>query len=227
MSTIDTSSSKVNPYDALGLSSSTSQTKSSDGLQDQFMTLMLTQMKNQDPLKPMENGEFLAQLAQFNTVSGIQELQKSFSDFASSMQTNQALQASGLVGRSVAVPGPGVMLKDGANVEGDVVLPSGTANLQLGIYNSNGVLVRSIDMGTQPAGDVPFTWDGLSDTGARMPAGVYQISAQGSVDGEAKAYAIKAYATVESVSMSGGSQGIQLNLAGLGTVPFSNVQQVR
>lgn len=224
MSTIDPTGS--NPYDALGLGSNKSEAKESDGLQDQFMTLMLTQMKNQDPLEPMENGEFLAQLAQFNTVSGIQDLQKSFSDFAASMQTNQALQASGLVGRSVSVPGPNVNLNSGSSVDGSVTLTASTDNLQLNVYDGTGQLVRSIGMGSQSAGEIPFSWDGRANDGTPLPSGVYQISAEGVVGGEPTAMETKAYATVESVSM-GGAQGVQLNLAGIGAVPFSSVQQVK
>ncbi len=225
MSTIEPTSS--NPYEALGLSSSKTEAAGSDDMQDQFMTLMLTQMKNQDPLKPMENGEFLAQLAQFNTVTGVQELQQSFENFALSMQTNQALQASSLVGREVSVPGPEVMFNSGSNVEGEVMLPSSTNNLQLSIYDGSGQLVRTIGMGTQAAGEIPFSWDGLASDGTPMPSGVYQLSAEAMIDGAPTALATKAYATVDSVSMAGGSQGIQLNLAGIGTVPFSDVQQVK
>jgi len=225
MSTIDPTS--VNPYDSLGLGSKKTEAKGSDGLQDQFMTLMLTQMKNQDPLKPMENGEFLAQLAQFNTVTGVQELQKSFSDFAASMQTNQALQASSLVGREVAVPGPDVMLNSGSNVQGSVMLPASTPNLQLSVYDGSGQLVRTIGMGTQASGEVPFSWDGLANDGTALPSGVYHLSAEAPIDGETTALATRIDATVESVSMAGGAQGIQLNLAGIGTRPFSDVQQVK
>ena len=224
MSTIE--STGTNPYESLGLAPK-KETQGSDGMQDQFMTLMLTQMKNQDPLKPMENGEFLAQLAQFNTVTGVQDLQKSFADFAASMQTNQALQASGLVGRSVSVPGPDVMLNSGTNVQGNVKLPSSTNDLQLSIYDGSGQLVRSIGMGTQAAGDIPFSWDGLANDGTPLASGVYELRAEATIEGAPVALATQVDATVESVSMAGGAQGIQLNLAGIGTVPFSDVQQVK
>lgn len=225
MSTIETSG--TNPYESLGLAPKKGAANGSDGMQDQFMTLMLTQMKNQDPLKPMENGEFLAQLAQFNTVTGVQDLQKSFADFAASMQTNQALQASGLVGRSVSVPGPDVMLNSGTNVQGNVKLPSSTTDLQLSIYDGSGQLVRTIGMGTQAAGDITFSWDGLANDGTPLGSGVYELRAEATIEGAPVALATQVDAQVESVSMAGGAQGIQLNLAGIGTVPFSDVQQVK
>lgn len=225
MSTIDPTGAST--YEALGLAPSSSEAKESDDLQEQFMTLLLTQLKNQDPMEPMENGEFLTQLAQFNTVSGIQDLQKSFSDFASSMQTNQALQASGLVGRQVAVPGPGVMLGSSGVVEGSISLPAGTNDLQLKVYTGSGQLVRTIGMGTHSAGDVPFSWDGLASDGSALPSGVYKVSAEATIDGAPTSLQTTAFATVDSVSMAGGVQGIQLNLAGIGSVPFSSVQQVK
>ncbi len=225
MSTIEQTS--VNPYDSLGYSARKEPAKESNGMQDEFMTLMLTQMKNQDPLKPMENGEFLAQLAQFNTVTGVQELQKSFEDFASSMQANQALQASGLVGRQVAISSSEAMLEQGGTVEGTMTLPSSTNNLQLGVYDSSGQLVRKIAMGTQSAGEHSFSWDGLADDGSQLPPGVYHISAEAEIDGAPTSLETKTYATVESVSMAGGAQGIQLNLSGIGTVSFSEVTQVK
>ena len=225
MSTIDPRA--VSPYDSLGLSSTSTGAPKGDGLQDQFMTLMLTQMKNQDPLKPMENGEFLAQLAQFNTVSGIQELQTSFADFATSMQTNQALQASGLVGRSVSLPGPAVALTNTGPVEGTVTLPASTTNLRLAVYDSSGQLVRTIGMGAQGEGQVAYRWDGLSSNGTALPPGRYQVMAEALIDGTPTAVSSASYATVESVNLSGSGHGIQLNVAGIGAVPFSEVQQVR
>src|SRR5690625_1502858 len=71
--------------------------------QEDFLKLMVTQLQNQDPFSPMENGEFLAQIAQFTTATGIQELQQSFERFSSNIKTEQALQAASLVGRNVVV----------------------------------------------------------------------------------------------------------------------------
>jgi flagellar basal-body rod modification protein FlgD len=224
MSTINPVSS--NSYESLGLSTKKEPEKAAS-TEDEFLTLMLAQLKNQDPTEPMDNGAFLAQLAQINTASGIEGLQSSFSNFSASMQSNQALQASGLVGRSVSVPGPEVMLNSGSSVEGGVMLSTSTSELQLSVYDGRGQLVRNIGMGTQTAGDIPFNWNGLANDGTPLPSGVYTIKAEAMVDGSLTAMGTKAYATVESVSMASGSQGIQLNLAGIGTVPFSNVQQVR
>ena len=224
MSTIDTTGS--NPYEALGLTSRKSTVKEGDGLQDQFMTLMLTQMKNQDPLKPMENGEFLAQLAQFNTVSGINELQKSFTDFASSMQGNQALQASTLVGRSVLVDGNTVQLSPQGGAEGSAELPFSTSSTRLLIHDAGGQLVRSMDFGGQAAGTMNFSWDGMDGSGNRAPPGNYSITAEAAIDGQMQALHTKVVGAVESVTLGQGGREISLNVAGMGEIALSRVNQI-
>lgn len=224
MSSVNPTSS--NPYEAMGLASSKNTAKAGDGLQDQFMTLMLTQMKNQDPLKPMENGEFLAQLAQFNTVSGIQDLQKSFSDFASSMQTNQALQASGLVGRSVLVASETGVLSQGASLDGQINLPQSTAGLSMDIYDMSGQAVRHIDMGSHGAGPVRFSWDGKADSGELLPSGSYTVKANAQMNGQNQAISTYVAAHVDSVTLGQGGAAPTLNLAGLGAVPLAQVQQI-
>ena len=224
MSTIDPNISST--YDALGLTPRRGAPKEGDGLQDQFMTLMLTQMKYQDPLKPMENGEFLAQLAQFNTVSGIQELQKSFAAFAGSMQGNQALQASTLVGRQVLVEGDRVALAQQGGVEGVAQLPQSTQSLRLAIHDASGQLVQSIELGPQRSGEVPLYWNGMDGNGNRAAPGDYFISAAASIDGQMQALPTQVVATVESVTLGQGGREITMNVSGQGEVPMSLVSKV-
>lgn len=193
--------------------------------QDQFLELMVAQLKNQDPLKPMQNGEFLGQLAQFGTVSGIQDLQKSFSGLASSLQSNQALMASSLVGRSVLAPGDSGTLVPGASLRGAVDLPKSAQNVVLDITDSGGQLVRRLELGAQTAGAARFSWDGLNSTGALAPAGIYKLTAQ--VQGGNERYAVNTLieARVDSVTL-GGTNGLTLNLSGIGPVNLSDVRQI-
>lgn len=193
--------------------------------QEQFLELMIAQLKNQDPLKPMENGEFLGQIAQFGTVSGIQDLQKSFGQLAGALQSNQALMASSLVGRSVLTPGNVGALTAGGALSGTVELNSSAANLAISIVDGNGQLVRRLELGTQAAGSVPFSWDGLTDAGSPAVPGRYQVRAEAVVNGQATAMATQIAARVDSVTL-GGAQGIVLNLAGLGAVAFNDVKQI-
>ncbi len=213
-------------YDSLGLSNN-NETKVEETKQDQFMQLLIAQLKNQDPLQPQENGEFLSQLAQFDTATGIKELQDSFSSFTQTMQSTSALQASSLVGRSVLAPGGIAQLETGQNVSGQIDLSSSTTNLSIEITDSAGQLVKTIPMGTQAAGEVSFNWDGTDQSGNYLPAGGYQIKATAVVGSETIAQDVLVSAKVDSVTIGQGGQGLRLNLSGLGSIDFSAVKEIR
>ncbi|MDD5214432.1 MAG: flagellar hook assembly protein FlgD [Methylococcales bacterium] len=234
--------STVNPYDSLNKSTAEAQAtakaaaeaasravakkKTSLG-QDDFLKLMTTQMTHQDPNNPMQNGEFLSQMAQFGTVSGIQDLQKSFADFSNSIQSNQALQAAGLVGRNVLVPGNTGVLAAGGEISGNVNLASSTPSLQVTITNaSTGELVKTLDLKNQSAGDIPFTWDGINEAGTLASPGTYKISATAAVDGKTVAQTTDINSQVESVSMASGTNPMKVNLVGTNSIEFGKVKQI-
>jgi flagellar basal-body rod modification protein FlgD len=219
----------VNPLDSLNVSSNktNSTTGSSDKLgQDQFLELMIAQLKNQNPLKPMENGEFLGQMAQFATVSGIEGLQSSIDQLSGSLQSSQALQASALVGRSVLTSDGKAVLDTGGSVDGLVDLPASTSQLTLKITDSAGQLVRTLELGSQAAGGVRFSWDGITDDGKAALPGTYNVTAEAIIDGDTAAVDVQAAATVESVSLGSSGGEIVVNLAGLGSVPLSDVKEI-
>jgi flagellar basal-body rod modification protein FlgD len=194
-------------------------------LTEDYLSLMTSQLKNQDPLDPMDNGEFLGQIAQFATVSGIGDLNSSFDSFAKSMQSDQALQGSALVGRSVLVPSSiGTMTSD-EGLRGRINVPGSVSDLKVQIYTETGALVRTIDMGSA-SGDTQFTWDGFDDNGAALAPGAYQFKATGTVGGENTAFATATIAKVESVLVGGAGKGLVMNLAGIGAVPFSEAQEI-
>jgi flagellar basal-body rod modification protein FlgD len=224
MSTINNN---VAVYDSLGLSRNNGPQKTEESRQDQFMQLLIAQLKNQDPLQPQENGEFLSQLAQFDTASGIKDLQDSFNNFTSTMQSNSALQASSLVGRSVMAPGGFANLETGQNVTGQIDLSSSTTKLNIEITDSAGQLVKTIPMGTQASGTVNFSWDGTDNSGNSLPAGGYRIRAYADVGTESIAQDVMVSAKVDSVTIGQGGQGLRLNLAGLGSIDFSAVKEIR
>lgn len=196
--------------------------------QDTFLKLMVAQMNNQDPGKPMESGEFLSQLAQFGQLNGITELQKSFESLAGALQSNQALQASTMVGRTVLVEGSQMRLAQaGEKISGQVDLPAATGDLNLKVFNAAGQLVKEIPLGAQPAGQVQFTWEGMDSGGSAAPAGTYRVTAQASINGQTLALPTLLEARVESVSLQPGGAGSRLNLAGLGSVGLENVRAVK
>ena len=223
MSTINNN---VALYDNLGLTRK-NEPKVEASKEDQFMQLLIAQLKNQDPLSPQDNGEFLSQLAQFDTATGIKDLQKSFKDFTTTMQSNSALQASSLVGHSVLAPGGYAQLETGSTVAGQVDLGSSTTNLTIEISDAAGQLVKTIPMGTQSAGEISFSWDGTDNSGKSLPPGGYRIRATANVGNEQIAQEVLVSAKVDSVTIGQGGQGLKLNLAGLGSIDFSAVKEIR
>jgi flagellar basal-body rod modification protein FlgD len=221
--------SAIDTFKSLGLATTGSATgiqKQSLG-QDQFLKLLTTQMTHQDPLKPMENGEFLGQMAQFSTVSGIQDLQASFKDFANSISSDQALQAAGLVGRYVSAPSGEALLSAGDDVVGDFELPSSSTNVGVKIINpETGETVKDIDLGTQTAGTADFVWDGKDNNGQYASPGVYKVEASAWLDGKNTVLATNIKSKVSSVTMGSGSSGLQVNLNGVGSVKFSQIKQI-
>jgi len=192
-----------------------------------FLTLMLAQLKNQDPTSPVDSNTFLSQLAQLSEVQGITSLNTSFSSLSSSLSSSQALQASSLLGHQALVASSTATVAAGATVSGAVSVPQTTSDVVLGITNSAGVLVRQIDLGAQSSGMTNFTWDGKGSNGSAVPAGTYTLTAQyaGQAKGSTAAGTYVA-GTVQSVSMGAGSTGMTVNVAGVGSVPFSSVQQI-
>ena len=190
-----------------------------------YLSLMTAQLKNQDPLEPMDNGEFLGQIAQFATVSGIGDLQTSFDNFSAAMQSDQALQGSALVGRSVLVPSSiGTMTAEGG-LKGQINVAEPVSDLRVQIFAESGALIKTIEMGSA-SGYTNFAWDGLAENGEVMTPGIYQFKASGTINGDNTAIGTATVAKVDSVLVGSGQQGLTVNLAGIGSVPFSEVQEI-
>jgi flagellar basal-body rod modification protein FlgD len=188
-----------------------------------FLTLMLAQLKNQDPTSPVDSNTFLSQLASLSEVQGITQLNTSFSALSSSLGSSQA---SSLLGHTVLVGSKSVTLPtDGAAISGAVAVPQTTTGVTVNILNSASTVVQQINLGAQNTGIVNFSWDGKEANGSAAPAGTYSISA--SVVGVASGTNIGTYVngTVESVTM-GGTSGMMLNVPTVGSVPYSAVEQI-
>jgi len=195
--------------------------------QEDFFALLTTQLAQQDPFKPLDNTEFVAQMAQFSSLESLQAMQTSFSDLATAMSSNQALQASALVGRTVLVPS-NVASFDGATaVDGMVAISSDATNGQLRIEDEAGQLIRTIDLGDLTKGPNSFSWDGLDDNGSVVAAGFYKMSVTGDVYGKETNLPTGVYARVDSVNLGGSQGGIFLNLDGLGSVSLDDVSQIK
>ncbi len=199
--------------------------KSQLGQQD-FLRLMTTQLNNQDPMKPMASGEFYSQIAQFSSVAGIQDLQKSFSQVSAAMLSSQSLQASGLVGRDVLVPAQTGQLTQGSEIQGAISVPADMQSLQLDITDAAGSLIRTIDVGDQSAGMAKFQWDGRDASGELAASGSYSIKAGGLLSGQQVALDTLVADRVDSVTINQSGQGVRLNLNGHGAMDLAAVQQI-
>lgn len=212
------------------------QVKTNELGQTAFLELMITQLNNQDPLSPQENTEFIAQLAQFSSVEGIQRLNENFESFAGNFTSNRALQASSLVGRSVTVPGDTTYLLENQLVSGVASLPASTMDLNVNIYDAAGSLLQQFPVGFQLAGDVNFRWDGLNfevngeivsspaNNGSALPPGQYTFELTASQDGNTEQLETAVSANVNSVTVEPNGN-IILNLAGSDPVNLNDVKQ--
>ncbi|AYA63641.1 flagellar hook assembly protein FlgD [Alteromonas sp. RKMC-009] len=195
--------------------------------QEDFFSLLTEQLANQDPTKPVDNDQMVAQMTSFTMADGISQLNEKFESFAASMTSNQALQASSLIGQQVLVEGNvGYMAEEGAGFSGVLVNDQTVQDLKITIENQYGEIVKTIDAGTQAAGNIQFNWDGTDTNGNPMPAGEYVVNANGTVDNEGTTVPTAINRQVGSVSMTGSSQGIILNLAGDVSINLSDVIQI-
>ena len=190
---------------------------------DRFLKLLVTQMKNQDPLNPLDNAQITSQMAQISTVSGIDKLNTTLQNMAASFSANQSLQAASMIGRSVMVPGSAVRLENGMAVAG-VELPQSVDQVTVTIRDAAGAIVHSMELGPKPEGIAAFAWDGATDSGSAAANGIYSFAVsalQGSkkIDGNTLAVG-------QVNSVSPGKDGMLLDVGGLGAVGFTDVKKI-
>ncbi len=187
--------------------------------QTQFLDLFVAQLRNQNPLDPKEGADFLAQLAQFSTVEGIQNMQSSISNLAKTFQSNSALQATGLIGKSVFVKLNEATIKSTEQpLKGIVNIPSHAQDVQVSIRDETGMLHKQFTLGNIRGGEVPFQWQG-------MP-GNYSIQASGIVEGKNTNLETYMSSNVDSVTIPRNGGGLILNIDGVGTVPLEEVKTI-
>ncbi len=217
----------TNLLSELGLSQKANTRQANGDLgEDAFLKLMITQLENQDPLKPMENGEFLSQLAQFKSVTGLDELRATVEKMATALQSNQALQASSLVGRWVEVPSNKSQLWDEIGMAGSVDVPGNASQVTVNIKNSANLVVKQIQLGPQQAGTVNFNWDGLDGNGNAYPPGEYTVEATATIGNQSEAIGTNAIVPVDSVLMGKSGEAMTINTSLLGNVKLSDVKKI-
>jgi len=222
----------ANTLDKLGLRTNkevvnkANENKNSLG-QDQFLELMVTQIQNQDPFKPMENGDFLAQIAQFGTVSGIQDLQKTFESLSTSLISSQAMQASTLVGRNIVVPTENFNHSSGKKLNGLVDLTSATNSLSVDILDASNQVIDTVQLGPQQKGLIEFTWDGMNNKDNLAVTGSYKMVARAQLAEGDVAMSTLVNEKVKSVSIGNTQEGLLINTVSKSTYSFNQVRQVQ
>lgn len=197
----------------------------SDALtQEDFFSLLTQQLSFQDPSNPADNDQMISQMTSFTMAQGITDLNTNFESLASSMTSNSALQASTLVGKQALLESNTVDLNTEGEAKGSIVAENAVESLKLSITDASGQLVRSIDLGAQPAGAIRFSWDGMNESGERLPEGEYTVKAEGSTNGEFSSLPIATFKNIESVNING-SSGIIINTSE-GAVRLTDVAEI-
>jgi flagellar basal-body rod modification protein FlgD len=195
--------------------------------QQAFLNLMVTQLKNQDPTKPMDSADFLSQIAQFGTVNGISGLQKSLTTMSSALTSSQALQASTMVGRDVTIPRDTFDFQTGGKAPLSAVLPSDATNVNVSITDSNGQTVFHTSLGATSAGTLNYPWNGLKDNGQPAASGKYTVKLSAVIDNVSTALSPAVTARVDSVSLGRNGLPPTLNVNGYGAVAMSDVLEIQ
>ena len=194
--------------------------------QEQFLTLLVTQLRNQDPLNPMDNAGITTQLAQLSTVSGIEKLNQTVLALTGQLDVSQSMQASNLIGKNVLVPGETIKLgESGVATPFGVDLMSAASSLKVEIVDAAGKPVRTYDMGAQNVDVISMQWDGLGDNGTQAPAGKYtvRVTALDAANSAVPAEALQ-YGQVQSVSYS--TEGLKMDLGLTGRYALTDLRKI-
>ena len=204
-------------------SSGTAGANSTDEAQNRFLKLLVTQLKNQDPLNPLDNAQMTSQLAQMSTVSGIEKLNTTLNGLVDNIGNSQAMQASEMIGKRVLAPGSKLTLASG-QAYGGLNLAAPADQVKLTIMDSAGKVLQTQSLGAQPAGVLNFAWDGMTESGAKSADGNYTFKVEATRGGSTVKVDALQIGTVSALVRS--KDGFLLDLGPMGTVDFKNVQQV-
>lgn len=216
---------------------STTDGNSSKELQDNFLTLLIAQMKNQDPTNPMDNSQLTSQLAQINTLAGIERLNTTLGMVSGQIDDSLSVNASNMIGKGVMVPGNKILVAtselEGTDNETETIttpfgfeLMRDADSVIITILDENGNVVREVDLGSIPAGVSSFTWDGQLNDGTTAPDGSYTFSVNASYDGQKVSSTSLGYSVVYGVINSKVNNKVLLDLGILGSISIDEVRQI-
>ena len=193
--------------------------------QKDFLTLFTTQLKNQDPLDPVKNEAFVAQLAQFSQLEATTNMSSTLTTFVDSMSGNQITASASLIGKKISVPDGPIQLIGGQPVQGVVNLPTGAEGIKLEVFDAKGVLVRTSMSGSQTAGDLVFAWDGKDESGNTLPDGSYRYAVTAVSQGKTTTPTVSTSATVVGISQQA-DKSMLLQIQGGKTIKQTDVKRI-
>lgn len=194
-------------------------------LQNSFLTLLVAQLKNQDPTNPMDNSQLTSQLAQISTVSGVEKLNTTLNKISGQVDNSQSLQAVQLIGHGVMVPGNKILAgEDGTTTPFGIDLPQGAKTVVATITSQSGEVVRTLDLGALSAGVHVFFWDGKTADGATTKEGAYKLTLTASSDTNSQIAQSLNYGKVIGLISNNGNN--LLDLGTMGTATINNVHKI-
>ena len=226
MATVNSASGATGAFDAINAANrgtANTSTSTAEEAQDRFLKLLVTQLKNQDPLNPLENAEVTTQLAQMSTVSGIQTLNATLNSLVENIGSSQSMQAAAMIGKNVLVPGANMTLSNGMAYAG-LNLAGAADQVTVTITDSAGNVVATEKLGAQKAGVLDIAWDGTKDDGSKVSSGDFKFTVEAAQGGSKVAVSALQLGTVSALVRSSG--GFLLDLGARGTYSFDDVQQI-
>jgi flagellar basal-body rod modification protein FlgD len=197
--------------------------------QDRFLKILVSQMKNQDPMNPMDNAQMTSQMAQISTVNGIAQLNETLKGLATQFGASETLQGAGLLGRTVSVTGDQLSLSAAGNAGGTATgawkLAGAADTVTVSILDANGKAVRTLNAGAQAAGTASFQWDGKDNAGNAVAAGNYQFKVSASKNGAAVGATTYSVGQVMGLAREAGS--VSLDLGALGAHSLADLQTIQ
>ena len=226
MASVQTTGNSSDVYSALGLGKKAAVTKdanSLEGTQDRFLKMLVTQIKNQDPLNPMDQAAMTGQLAQLNMASGIEKLNASIAALVGSYGESQTMQAAGMIGKHVLVEGKSLDLTSAGGIAG-FELAGAADKLKITIKDGNGLVMRKLELNDIDAGAGNFFWDGKTDGGVVAVAGKYSFELEATQGEKTVGSTALAVGTVDAITRN--TKGFDLDLGDLGSFSFADIRKI-
>ncbi len=205
----------------------TSNSKGSEAMGKQdFLALFTAQLKNQNPLEPVKNEAFVAQLAQFSQLEALTNMQTSLNSFVSTMSAERMLSGASLIGKHVPVADASAGLISGGTINATINLPDGASGVRVQVRDGGNTVVQELIAGAQTPGNLDFAWDGKLANGDAAPSGNYSFTANAVVAGKNQNVAVQTMATVRAVQTDSATGDVQLQVDGGKTISLSKVSRI-